>query len=182
MKSFRILPLLAAVMLIAGGAVVHADADTLHRPDNPDNFTRVFGPGHLPRAVADAFYAVYPQGRIDHIEKEENGNLVAYEIHSVDGDIHRNILYRPDGTPIKIAEVIPSSELPSKIANTLSKQIPEGVVYRAERVTRDNSTSFEIIVEDGNQNIELVMTPKGKIIGRKEVADYSAVTDQTDMR
>src|SRR2546422_1513851 len=67
----------------------------------------------VPAAVITAFKNSYPNATIRGYAWEKEHGKVFYEIESLEGTTHRDVLYNPDGTVAEIEESIAATDLPA---------------------------------------------------------------------
>src|SRR5512140_1895314 len=65
----------------------------------------------LPAAVKSAFHKSYPHATIKGLAKETENGKTYYEIESIDGKLHRDLLYTPEGDAYEIEETISPGKL-----------------------------------------------------------------------
>ncbi len=130
-----------------------------------------------PQAVMTAFQKAYPKATIRDISKEMKDGKTYYEIESMDGAQRRDLLYLADGTVFEIEEAMNTGDLPKAITNALSTKYPKGKVQRAERITRGNVTQYEVLIENGEDNLEVLLDSKGAIVSQASVKDEDEKTE-----
>jgi hypothetical protein len=121
----------------------------------------------LPIAVLAAFEKAYPRAVIRGLSKEEENGKTSYEIESIDGKTHRDLLYSPDGTTAEIEETLASNDLPDAVKATLAKEFPGGKILKAEKLTRASVTEYEVVISSGKVKRELVLDPAGALVNQK---------------
>ena len=121
----------------------------------------------VPAAVLTAFKSAYPQARIRGYAREKENGKTFYEIESLDGTTHRDILYNPDGTVAEIEEGIAATDLPSEAQQTIQQKYPRAVVTIAEKVTTGDKVAYEVSAKRGKQRISLEFDANGKITKSK---------------
>lgn len=115
----------------------------------------------LPQAVLSAFQSEYPKAEITGVSKETKDGTTYYEIESKEGDKERDILYTSDGTVYEKEEVIPESELPAAVSDTIKAIYSGNKIKKIEKVTHKGRTQYEIMFEDGK---EVILSEHGKHI------------------
>jgi len=121
----------------------------------------------LPNAVLTAFEKAYPKAAIRGLSKEEENGKTFYEIESLDGKTRRDLLYSPDGTVAEIEEVVAANDLPAAVKATVDKEFPKGRIMKAEKLTHDSVTEYELVVSSGKAKHELVLDPTGKLLKKE---------------
>ncbi|PKK82534.1 MAG: hypothetical protein CVT49_13020 [candidate division Zixibacteria bacterium HGW-Zixibacteria-1] len=166
-KIFALLALLPAVLLMFGiGNLLAAEKD-----DVPQKVT-------APKAVMEAFQKAYPKGEVKSVGMETKDGKDYYEIESIDGKTERDILYNADGAVFEIEESILPETLPDVIKMSLKKEYPKGEIREAEKISRGKVVEYETLLENGEENIEVVLDDSGKILTRQVVSDDDQVDDE----
>ncbi len=135
-----------------------------------------------PEAVMTAFHKAYPKATIRDISKEIKDSTTYYEIESMDGAQRRDLLYRADGTVFEIEEAMKTADLPAKVTAALSEKFPTGKLHKAERITRGAVIEYEVLLENGEQNVEVLLdaggTVKSQAVAKDE--DEKAESGESD--
>ncbi|HEX2866085.1 MAG TPA: PepSY-like domain-containing protein [Ignavibacteriales bacterium] len=122
---------------------------------------------NVPQAVLDSFKKAYPNAVIKGSGKEVEEGKTFYEIESVDGKVKRDLLYLPDGKVAEIEEKISNNDLPATVISTVKKESPKGKITSAEKVTKNGTENFELMVKDAASSMELVLDKNGKVIAKE---------------
>ncbi|MGE5430022.1 MAG: PepSY-like domain-containing protein [Syntrophomonadaceae bacterium] len=122
---------------------------------------------NVPQVVLDSFKKAYPNAVIKGSGKEVEEGKTFYEIESVDGKVKRDLLYLPDGKVAEVEEKISNNDLPASVIASVKKESPKGKITTAERVTKDGTENYELIVKDGRNSMELVLDKNGKVITKE---------------
>ena len=115
----------------------------------------------VPKAVLAAFKSTYPNATIRGYSREKENGKVYYEIESMEGEIGRDVLYNPDGTVAEIEETIAPSDLPPAVSAAFRRLHPEAIIKKAEKISRDGQTEYEITAKEGKRRIELEFDSDG---------------------
>jgi len=124
-----------------------------------------------PEAVLTTFHKTYPAAIIRDISKETKDNRTYYEIESLDGTVRRDLLYLPDGTLYESEEAIAITDLPTKVTASLKNKYPKGKLQKAERITRGDVIEYEVLMENGEENLEVLLDSNGIIKSQASVSD-----------
>ncbi len=130
----------------------------------------------LPTAVLSAFHDTYPQGTIKGVSEEVDNGQTYYEIESIEGTIERDILFLPDGTIHEVEEGINVTALPAAVVDAIKAKYAKGKIERAEKKTEGKTVQYELIVESGEQNFEILLNPDGNIVKTEKKTE----TDEQD--
>lgn len=117
----------------------------------------------LPKAVLEAFQKSYPHATIKGTSTEREGGVTFFEIESIDGSTHRDLLYKKDGTVAEIEEAVEPGSLPAGVKAALNKKYPGYKVTKAEKTTRGSVKDLEVLISKGKTRREIVFDESGKI-------------------
>lgn len=131
----------------------------------------------VPKAVLDSFHAGYPKAVIRSIGMEQEQGKKLIEIGSLDGKVHRDLLYTPLGGLIAIEELVPVSSLPEPIRKAIVQKYPKCTMETAERILRGKEVSFEVLLSTPTERWELELDPNGKILATEKVTAESKDAD-----
>jgi hypothetical protein len=118
----------------------------------------------VPRAVLEAFQKAYPKATVKGFSREVEEGKVLYEVESVEGKIHRDISYNPDGSVITLEETLPVSELPEAVRSSMKTDYPQATITRCEKVTEGQTVKYELAIHSGQTKSEVVFDAEGKIL------------------
>ncbi len=117
----------------------------------------------VPAAVLKSFKAAYPQAKVRGYAREKENGKVFFEVESIEGSTHRDVLYNPDGTVAEIEESIATIDLPAEAQQTLAQKYPHAVVTIAEKVTTGDKVGYEVNAKQGKRRISLEFDADGKL-------------------
>lgn len=124
-----------------------------------------------PEAVMTAFHKAYPKAEIRDISKENKDGKDYFEIESIDGKTHRDLLYLADGSVFEIEEQVSASDLPKPVADALKAKFPKGELQKAEKITRGSSVEYEVLLENNEEDYEVLLDSSGTIKSQTTVSD-----------
>jgi hypothetical protein len=132
---------------------------------------------NLPDIVAKAFKAVFPNGRIDKTDAEEENGVMVYDIEFKDGTAEKETDITADGIMLEFTDVITAQEVPAPAMTAIRKAAEGATIGRIERVaisyeTKDGKavklpalvTHYAAELTKGNQAAEIVVTPDGTTV------------------
>jgi len=122
----------------------------------------------LPAAVAASFHKAYPHAKIRGASTEEENGKTYYEVESIDGMVKRDLLYAADGTCVEIEETIAAAALPNAVSKSLKQEFPRGKILKAEKVTKDQTSTYELVVQAGKDRWEVAFDPTGKVVEKSK--------------
>ncbi|HOP05656.1 MAG TPA: hypothetical protein PLF13_00050 [candidate division Zixibacteria bacterium] len=135
------------------------------------------GSVHVPEAILASFHKAYPHAVIHDILEEVKNGKTYYEIESMDDSQRRDLLYMANGTVFEIEEAWDISALPKEVTATLKSKFPYGKLQKAERITHGNTIQFEVLLENGEDNLEILLDSKGAIVSQAAVDDHDEESD-----
>jgi uncharacterized membrane protein YkoI len=118
----------------------------------------------LPSAVLNAFKTAYPNAVITGASKEVENGVTQYEVESVDGKLNRDLIYSADGKVVEMEITTAPENLPAPVKQTLAKEYPGAKVLKAEILTKDGTTSYELSIQVKDKKMGVTIDPQGKII------------------
>jgi hypothetical protein len=118
----------------------------------------------VPGPVIAAFEKAYPKATMKGFTEEQENGKTFYEIESIAGSTSRDILYSADGAVVEMEEGLKLNELPDVVVNAVKATYPGGVIKSAEKLTKGETTLFEVAVVVGKKKIEVQVDPQGTII------------------
>ena len=69
-------------------------------------------------------------------------------------------------------EKVPLDKLPKVVAGAVEKMFPKAKVVSASKELADKKTVYEVTIKDGEQNVQVTVTPEGEITEvEKEIAE-----------
>ncbi len=118
----------------------------------------------VPANVLSAFHKAYPAAEIKGTSIESEKGHSYYEIESVQGTQHIDLLLTRSGKIIEVEETIPENELPAPVMKTLQAKFKELKINKAERVTSGKKVTYELSIESNKKRHSVVLWPDGKIV------------------
>lgn len=116
---------------------------------------------NAPKEVKDAFNSKFPSASEVEWEKENDSEWEAE--FKLDGKEY-SANFSTDGNWLETEHEIDASELPELVKNTINKEFSGYEIEKAEIAEKTNGTVYEITLEKGEEEIEVVIDDAGKII------------------
>jgi putative PepSY-like beta-lactamase-inhibitor len=121
----------------------------------------------VPPAVLQAIAAAYPGARLTGFEQESQDGNVVYEIGIDQEGKTADVSVTAGGFLVAEERLIDSTALPAAVQHALATS-PYGTrrVLKVEKVTRmasPDAPEFEVVVQDGAKERELVFTAAGEL-------------------
>lgn len=119
---------------------------------------------NVPAAVMSAFKLAYPKAEIIGTSQETEDSTSYFEIESRDGKVTRDVLYKADGTVKEMEEQVTKAELPAAIKDAIANEYPKGKIKKSEKAMREGTITYELIVKNRQDEMEVVLDETGKIL------------------
>lgn len=151
MKSWKVLFITAATLVSVSWTGAVAQEHKITRKQ-------------VPPQVLSAFQKSYPHARIKGYASEKNNGVTCYEIQSVEGTTHRDILYTAEGNVVELEETITADQLPKAVSEAVEKGYHGKPIVRIEKSVRDGQTKYEVVIRDGKKEREVMYDENGQAI------------------
>ncbi|HEY2159658.1 MAG TPA: PepSY-like domain-containing protein [Isosphaeraceae bacterium] len=118
----------------------------------------------LPATVKAAIKARFPGAELKAAAKEsEEGETIFEVLLTYKGNIY-DVAIEPNGEIEEIERAIFVEALPSAVVKAIKAKYPKAELEKAEQVTdEDGEVFYEVAIEVGDKEMEVAVTPKGKI-------------------
>lgn len=155
--------ILSMGLLLTGTLSVRADEQSIKVAD-------------LPRAVAAAVKTKYPKGELSKAVKEEEKGKTTYEVVVEIEGKKLDVAVSDKGNILEVEEAIAAESLPKEVASAIKAKYPQARIKKAEQIIKfeedEEEKLFEIVLAtEGKADVEVTLTPKGKIVEDKEDED-----------
>jgi len=132
-----------------------------------DDKAEKLSPDKLPKAVADAIKARFPDGKVTSAEKETEDGKLVYDIELTSGGLKYEMDIHEDGTIEEIEKEI--KEVPAAVAKAIAGKYPKAkIVEVMERSKvkdkKETPTDYEVTIEDGGKKHEVIVSLDGKSV------------------
>lgn len=117
----------------------------------------------VPAAVIAAFKNSYPSATIRGYAQEKEDGKVFYEVESLEGTMHRDVLYNADGTVAEVEESIAVTDLPAGAQQAIKQKYPRGVIILAEKTTVGDTIAYEVSLRNGRKRIAMEFDASGMV-------------------
>lgn len=118
----------------------------------------------VPAAVMKAVKDKFPKATVKEAEKETEDGKTTYEIGLEENGKGIDVSLKEDGTILEIEKEIDAKDLPKPVADAVKGKYPGGAIKKAEEVSKDGKTLYEVVVTVGDKARELLLDPAGKIL------------------
>lgn len=98
----------------------------------------------VPAAVRDAFRRAYPNATARKYASERENGRTVYEIESLEGTTHRDLLISADGTILETETLLTAAELPAPVRTAAEANGRR--IQRAEITVAGRDTTYEIVL------------------------------------
>jgi len=132
-----------------------------------DDKAEKLSPDKLPKAVADAIKARFPDGKITSAEKETEDGKVVYDIELTSGGLKYEMDIHEDGTVEEIEKEI--KEVPAAVAKAVEGKYPKAkIVEVMERSKvkdkKETPVDYEVTIEQDGKKSELIVALDAKSV------------------
>jgi Putative beta-lactamase-inhibitor-like, PepSY-like len=117
----------------------------------------------VPAAVTTGATRSFPKAQISNWSKETENGKTTYEASLQDANGKRDAVFSEDGALLAVEQSIPVSALPPGVKDAISKNYPNAVVRKAEKITHDGSVDYEIDLGKSKRK-EITVSSNGKIL------------------
>ncbi len=118
----------------------------------------------VPQKVLDAFHNAYPKAVIKGTSIENENGHHYFEIESMEGTQHIDLLITHSGKITEVEKTIPESELPTSVLKALNMKFKNLKINKAEKVTSGSKVTYELSIESNNKKHGVVILPNGKFL------------------
>ena len=125
----------------------------------------------VPPAVTKAVRAKFPGATIKQAEKEVDDGKTIYEIGLEHAGSKIDVSLKEDGTIVSIEKEIAAADLPKPVRDAIKGKYPAGTIKKAEDVTENGKRVFEVILNVGDKQREVVLDPSGKIVEDEDAGE-----------
>lgn len=134
----------------------------------------------VPSVIMKTFHNMYPKAEIKGTSVETENGKKYYELETVEGKKHRDLLFTKDGTVQENEETIEDSELPVEVMKTLNNKYKGFEIKKAEKVTSHNKVSYELHMKNEEKAYELVFNSKGKLLTSEKKQNEKGESEEND--
>jgi hypothetical protein len=134
----------------------------------------------IPEAIQHAFLNAYPNATVTGFEEETIDSLTVFAIECKDQGVEKDVLFLADGTIIQVEREIPVDSLPDAITKVVMDAYPDAEIDEAEEISRDTTVEYEIVIEIGKKEIELLMATDGRILALQQETEEDEDDDDED--
>jgi hypothetical protein len=131
--------------------------------DEADEGEKAITKKDVPPPVLAAFAKAYPKATVKGYAKEMEKGKTAYEVESMEGKTHRDVLFATDGQLLIVEESMDMKDVPAAVQQALEKKYPKAKVDLAEKVTEGNNVGYEFkLITAAGKKAEAKFDAKGK--------------------
>ena len=118
----------------------------------------------VPAKVLASFHKAYPKAEIKGTSIETENHHKYYEIESVEGMKHIDLLFLSSGKIAEVEETIPDNELPAPVMKSLNAKFKGLKINKAEKVTSGKKVTYELAIESNKKEHYVTLWPNGKFV------------------
>lgn len=124
----------------------------------------------MPKAVLDVVKAKFPGAKLTEAAKETEDGKTTYEVGLEHKGQEYSVSLTAAGKITEIEREIEIQDLPKAVSDAIKNKYPKGEMEKAEEVTSDGNTTYEVVVEvSDDKDVEVTVDASGKIL--KEEAE-----------
>lgn len=121
-------------------------------------------PSELPEAVQNAFMQDNAKGTDVEWKRDMENYKVEFDI----GRMEHEIWFTPSGKVIKTEQEMTEADLPQTIRDVIKSKYKGYNVDDVEMMWQNDTTTYEVELEKGKEEWELVFDSKGKILHKRK--------------
>ncbi len=124
----------------------------------------------IPKLVIDALKTKFPQAEIHKWTKEQEGNIVVYDIEFEQVGRKFEADIKEDGTIHNWEKAIGIEDLPEAVKKSVGEKYPNSTLKEIMEITavidgRDTLEGYEIVLQTAEmKEVEVMVAPDGKIL------------------
>ena len=119
----------------------------------------------LPKTVVDAVKAKFPGAELLSAKKENDDGTLIYEVSIKHKGQDIDVMASPEGKITAIEKTIAAKDLPAKVSKALGEKYPKAKIKKAEELTKDDRTTYEVVSETADKKtLEVVFDPDGNVV------------------
>ncbi len=122
----------------------------------------------VPAAVVASFEKSYPAATVNGYAREMDGGKTYFEIESIEGKTHRDVLYTADGMVAELEETMTLEELPERVRSAVQKKFAADSITGIEKTTAGGTVRYEVHVMKGKMRHEVVFDGDGRVVTKEE--------------
>ena len=163
------------IALLVFGVIVLLTAAFLFADEAQDT-----GKIEVPYAVMAAFQKSYPDTKVSGYDKEVVNGKNHFEIETMVDKLEKTYVYLEDATLVQIEEEILAKSLPEIVLASINKAHPKCEIDEADKITRGTTVEYEVVVEVGEKEMELLLALDGKILSSAQFEDDDEDSNDDD--
>ena len=165
MRATKVLDLsLVVATILVAGISLFAQEKKINTKDVPAN-------------VMTTFQKAYPKAVVKGTSIETEHGKKFYEIESMEGTKHIDLLITKSGVITEVEETIPVDQLPSNVMKTLEAKFKGLKIEKAEKVSHGSVSNYELVIESKTGKHEVKLNEAGKLLKAEKVGKESDTAD-----
>ena len=129
------------------------------------------GKVEFPPAIMAAFQKSFPDIKVSGYDKEVVAGQNQFEIETMADKLEKTYVYLEDATLLQIEEEILTKSLPEIVLTSNNKAHPKCEIDEADKITRNTTVEYEVVVEVDDKVMELLLAADGKILSSTQLED-----------
>ena len=124
----------------------------------------------VPAKVIAVFQKAYPKAIVKGTSIETEHGKKFYEIESMEGSKHIDLLITSAGKINEIEEIISANQIPGSVMKTLETKFKGLKVEKAEKVTHGSVSNYELLIESKSGKHEVKLNDAGKVLKTEKIS------------
>lgn len=126
----------------------------------------------VPKAVLDAIKTKFPHAKLTGAAKDTEHGKTTYEVALEYKEHEYSVAATAEGKITEIEREIEVKDLPKAASDAIKKKYPDAKIEKAEEVTANDKTTYEVVVEKSDDtDVEVTVDASGKILSEKAIEE-----------
>ncbi len=166
-KSWRLLAVFPVMLLLLFSFSCKKQVEEADVQEKPEEEAAL---DEIPQAVMDGLMAKFPEAEIQKWAKEQEEDIVAYDIEFKQGDRKFEADIKEDGTIYNWEKEIDALDLPEAVQNTIDTKYPDSSIKEVMEITvvkdgEDVLEGYEVVLETADmEEVEITVAPDGNVL------------------
>ena len=123
----------------------------------------------VPAVVLSSFHKAFPKAVIKGTSIETEKGIKYFEIESMEGAKHIDLLVSKTGKINEVEESIPTEQIPSLVMKTLQSKFKGLKIENAEKVTHGAVSNYELAIQNKSGKYEVKLNEGGELLKSEKI-------------
>lgn len=166
-KSWRLLAVFPLMLLLLFSFSCKKQGKEATVQEKPEEEAAM---NELPQAIMDGLMAKFPEAEIQKWAKEQEEDMVVYDIEFKQEDMKFEADIKEDGTIYNWEKEIEAQNLPEAVQNAIDTKFPDSSIKEVMEITavkdgEDVLEGYEVTLETADmEEVEITLAPDGKVL------------------